>query len=121
MFWLRNYSYLITSSSSSTLLLDILIFHSDVSQSLFCLIICCIQQFHWLLNNSLHFGVDFFFQLQNGKKSSTRKRNSVFSRSAGAKLKIFLSAKKILKWTPAFIVRKEKSSIRGNKKSSISW
>ena len=67
MFWLRNYSYLITSSSSSTLLLDILIFHSDVSQSLFCLIICCIQQFHWLLNNSLHFGVDFFFNFETEK------------------------------------------------------
>ena len=67
MFWLRNYSYLITSSSSSTLLLDILIFHSDVSQSLFCLIICCIQQFHWLLNNSLHFGVDFFFNFKTEK------------------------------------------------------
>ena len=66
MFWLRNYSYLITSSSSSTLLLDILIFHSDVSQS-FCLIICCIQQFHWLLNNSLHFGVDFFFNFKTEK------------------------------------------------------
>ena len=61
MFWLRNYSYLITSSSSSTLLLDILIFHSDVSQSLFCLILCCIQQFHWLIilsNNLFPCGVE---------------------------------------------------------------
>ena len=31
MFWLRNWSYLIMSSSSSTLLLDILIFHSQTS------------------------------------------------------------------------------------------
>ena len=63
MFWLRNGNYLITSSSSSTLLLDILIFHSDASQSLFCLIICC-----WIYSalGSL------FFQLQNGKKFSAQ-------------------------------------------------
>ena len=46
---LRNWSYLIMSSSSSALLLDILIFHSDVPQCLFCLLIGCIQQFHWLI------------------------------------------------------------------------
>ena len=44
MFWLRNWSYLMTSSPSSTLLLEILIFHGDISQSLLCLIICWIQQ-----------------------------------------------------------------------------
>ena len=83
MFWLRNGNYLITSSSSSTLLLDILIFHSDASQSLFCLIICYIQQFHWLMilsNNSFRFGVDFFSTPKRKKKSITRKRNyCVFS------------------------------------------
>ena len=71
MFWLRNWSYLITSSSSTTLLLDILIFHSDVSQSLFCLIICCIQQFHCLMmlsNNFVCFKVDFFFNSKTEKK-----------------------------------------------------
>ena len=44
-----------------------------------------------------------FFQLQNRDKiSSTWKRNfSVLSRCACANLKIFLSAEKFLKWTPA--------------------
>ena len=61
MFWLTNWNYLITSSFSSTLLLDILIFHSDASQSLFCLMICCIQQFQLLItlsNNSFRFAVE---------------------------------------------------------------
>ena len=121
MFWLRNGNYLITSSSSSTLLLDILIFRSDASQSLFCLIIsCCIQQFHWLIilsNNLFHFRVIIFATPKRKKKFSTRKRN-VFSRSVCAKLKMLLSAEKFLKWIPAFIFRKEKPSIRTNKFTS---
>ena len=102
MFWLRNWSYLMTGSSSSTLLLEILIFHGDISQSLFCLIICWIQQFHWLItlsNNLLHFGVPIFFNfsLKRKKISSTRKKNyCVFSRCVWAKLKIFLSMEKFL-------------------------
>ena len=102
MFWLRNWSYLMASSSSSTLLLEILIFQGDVSQSLFCLIICWIQQFHWLItlsNNLLHFGVPIFFNfsLKRKKISSTRKKNyCVVSRGVWAKLKIFLSMEKFL-------------------------
>ena len=42
LFWLRNWRYLITSSSSSALLLDILIFHIDVSQCLSRFLIGCI-------------------------------------------------------------------------------
>ena len=83
MFWLKNWSYLTTSTSSSTLLLISLIFHSDASQSLFCLTIFCIEQFHWLIilsKNLFHFRVSFF-QLKNGNKiSNTKKRNyCVFS------------------------------------------
>ena len=76
-FWLRNGNYLITSSSSSTLLLDILIFHSDASQSLFCLIIsCCIQQFHWLIilsNNLFRFRVIIFATPKRKKNSAQGK------------------------------------------------
>ena len=115
MFWLRNWSYLIRSSSSSTLLHNILIFHSDASQSLFCLIICYIQQFHWrmiLSNNSFRFGVDFFSTPKRKKESITRKRNyCVFSTFACTKLDIFLSTKKFLKWTLAFIVQKKKKKL----------
>ena len=48
-----------------------------------------------------------FFQLQHGEKvSSTRKRKyCVLSRSAYAKLKVFLPAEKFLKWTPALICK----------------
>ena len=64
MFWLRNLSYLITSSSSSTLLHNMLISHSDVWQCLFHLLIACIQQFYWLIillsNIISRFGVEFF-------------------------------------------------------------
>ena len=72
----------------------------------FCFLIGCIQQFHWLIilsNNFFTLELNFF-QLQNGKKiSSTRKINySILSRCACAKLKIFLSAEKLLKWIPAF-------------------
>ena len=103
-----------TSSSSSTLLIDILIFHSDVSQCLFCSLIGSIWQFQWpiiLSNNFFRFRVKFF-QSQNGKiNSSTRKTNyCVLSRCACAKLKIFLSAKKFLKLTPAFRLRNCKKS-----------
>ena len=82
-------------------------------QPLFCLIICCTQQFHWLIilsDNLFFFGVEFSFQLQNEKKKIQYKgkRYCVFSRCACAKLKTFLSAEKFLKWTPAFNVQKEK-------------
>ena len=63
MFWLRNWSYLITSSSSTTLLLDILIFHSYAWQCLFCFLIGCIHKLHWLIilwNNFFSFRVEFF-------------------------------------------------------------
>ena len=43
MFSLWSKSYLITSSSSSTLLLDIMIFLSDVSQFLFCFGLYCLK------------------------------------------------------------------------------
>ena len=65
------FGYLIMSSFSSTLLLGILIFHSDASQSFFCLVICCIQQFQWLiilLNNLFHFTVEFFPTPKRKKK-----------------------------------------------------
>ena len=90
--------------------------HFDFSQRcftaifLFCLIICCIQHIHWLIilpNNLFCFGAEFF--RTEKKISSARKGNYfAFSRCACAKLKVFLSAEKFLKWTPAFIVRKEK-------------
>ena len=67
--------------SSTTLLLDILTFRSDVSVSLFCLILCCIQQFHWLIilsNNLFPCGVES--NPKRKKKSSSRKINyCVFS------------------------------------------
>ena len=91
---LRNWSYLITSVFSSTLILGILIFHSDASQFLFCLIIFCIQQFHWLIilsNNLFRFRVDYFF---NSFSSTSNRNYFVFSRCAFAKLKIFLSVEK---------------------------
>ena len=102
MFWLRDWSYMIASSSSSTLLLDILNLHSGVLQSFFCLIICCIQQFYWLIilsNNLFHIGVEFFFNSKTDKKiSSTRKRNHcVFSRFACGNLKMFLFSGKMSK------------------------
>ena len=95
------------------MLIDILIFH-DVSQCLFCSLIGSIWQFQWpiiLSNNFFRFRVKFF-QSQNGKKnSSTRKINyCVLSRCACAKLKIFLSAEKFLKLTPAFRLRNFKKS-----------
>ena len=96
MFWLKKWSYLITSFSSSTLLLDILSFHSHVLQSLFSLIICWIQQFHWLIiisNNLFRFGVLNFFQLQNGKKNFQYKEKKLLFL-----VKIFLSSEKFLKW-----------------------
>ena len=49
----------------------IAIFHSDASQSSFCLKICCIQHFHWLivlLNNLFRFGVEFFSTPKQKKK-----------------------------------------------------
>ena len=115
MFRLRNWSYLITSSSSGTLLLDILIFHSDVSQSLFCFKICCIQHafsnfagwwYYRIIYSTLALN---FFQLQNGKKIPLQgKEIIVFSRCACAKSNLSLSAEKFPKWTLAFIARKEK-------------
>ena len=91
---------------------DILIFHNDVSQSLFCLITRCIQQFHWLIilsNNLFHFGVGFFFNSKMGKKIQYKENKLLcFSRCVCTKSKIFLSAERFLKWTPTFIVRKEK-------------
>ena len=101
MSWLRNWSCLITSSSSCTLLLYILIFRSDVSQCLFCFLIGYIQQCHWLIGfSALELN---FFELQNGKKtSSTTKWNCcVLSRCAWTKLKIFVSLEKFQDWTPA--------------------
>ena len=62
--------YLITSSPSSTFLFDILFFHSDVWQYLFCFSIGCIQQLHWLIilsNNFFRFGVNFFFSSKTEK------------------------------------------------------
>ena len=56
--------------SLTTLSLDILMFHSDVSQCLFCLLIGCIQQFYWLIilsNNLFHCEVDFFFNPKTEK------------------------------------------------------
>ena len=95
MFWLRNWIYLTRSSSSSTLLLDILSFHSDVWQCLFCFLISCIQQIHWLimLSNNI---LAAFFSTPKWKKSFQYKKKSyyVLSRCACAKLKTFLSAEK---------------------------
>ena len=46
-----------------------------------------------------------FFPFQNGKKYRTGKINCfLLSRFTCAKLKIFLSAEKFLKWTPAYMV-----------------
>ena len=61
-----------------------------------------------------------FLQHQNGKKvSSTRKRNyCAFSRCAFAKLKIFHSAEKFLKWTPPL---KGTCKIRQCKKCRKKW
>ena len=98
-------------------------FHSHASQSLFCLIICCIQQFHYLIilsNNLFCFRVDLF-SIPKQKKKIQYKENklSVFGWCTYTKLKIFLSPEKFLKWTSAFIVRKEKKySIRANKFAS---
>ena len=61
-----------------TLSLDILMFHSDVSQCLFCLLIGCTQQFYWLIilsNNLFRCEVDFFSTPKRKKISSTRKIN----------------------------------------------
>ena len=57
------------------------------------------------------------FSTPKGEKISiTRKRNyCILSRCVCAKLKIFLSEKKFLKWTPTLLLKKEKSSIRMNK------
>ena len=113
MFWLMNWNYLMTSSSSSTLLLDILIFHSDASQSLFCLMICCIQLFHLLItlsNNSFRFGVE---STPKRKKHFQYKENKLlcFTLVCLRKVKNFPG-----QWRPpSFIVRKKKSSIRTNK------
>ena len=88
------------------------IFHSDASHTLFCLIICCIQQVHWpitLQNNLFRFGIEFSSTPKRKKCSSTRKRNDcVFSRCACAKLTFSCPRKHLNKWTPAFIVRREK-------------
>ena len=111
--WRVSYfGYLIMSSSSSKLLLDILIFHSDVFTVFVLFLIGCIQQFYWLIilsNNFFRFLVEFFrFLVESLKRTKifcTRKRNyCVVSRCACAKLKIFLSAKKFLKWTPALTI-----------------
>ena len=61
-----------------------------------------------------------FFLHQNAKKvSSTRKRNyCAFSRCAFAKLKIFHSAEKFLKWTPPL---KGTCKIRQCKKCRKKW
>ena len=85
MFLLRNWNYLIMSSSSRTLLINILIFDSDIWQYLFCFWISCIQQLHWLIilsNNFFCLGVEFF-STPKWKKLSVRKRNYfVLSRCA---------------------------------------
>ena len=88
------------SSYSSTLLRNILIFHSDNSQSLFCLIICCIQQFHWLIilsDNLFHFGAEFF-STPKWKENFQYKENKLlcFQQVHLRKVKILLSAEKLV-------------------------
>ena len=54
-------------------------FHSHASQSLFCLIICCIQQFHYLIilsNNLFCFRVDLF-SIPKQKKKIQYKENKL--------------------------------------------
>ena len=98
-------------------------FHSHASQSLFCLIICCIQQFHYLIilsNNLFCFRVDLF-SIPKQKKKIQYKENKLlcFWLVHLHKVKNFPVPGKILKWTSAFIVRKEKKySIRANKFAS---
>ena len=92
------FGYLIMSSSSSKLLLDVF--------TVFVLfLIGCIQQFYWLIILSNNF---FRFLVESPKRTKifcTRKINyCVVSRCACGKLKIFLSAKKFLKWTPALAI-----------------
>ena len=72
---------------------DVLIFHSDASQSSFYLIICCIQTFHWLIifsNNFFRFGVEFFSTPKWKKKIPVQgKEIIVFLVSALAQIKNF--------------------------------
>ena len=86
-----NFSSL-NADSVNWLLLDILIFHSDVWQCLFSFLIACIKQFHWLIIPSNNYSILswIFFQPQYWKIiSSTRKRkHCVLSRCACVKLKI---------------------------------
>ena len=78
---------------ASTLLLDILIFHSDASQSLFCLIIC-IHQFHWLIILSKNYSTLEFdiFQLQNKIKFSVQGK-VIFTFLVGALAHFFVLGK----------------------------
>ena len=79
MFWLRRWSYLILSSSS-TLLLNFLIF-SQWCLTMFCFLIGCIQQFHWLIivsNNFFRFEVEFFSTPKKKKNPVQGKEIIVF-------------------------------------------
>ena len=81
IFWLSNWSYLIMSSSSSTLLLDILIFTAMFHSLCFCIIIYCIQEFYGLImlsNNLFHLGVEFFSTLKRQKNFQFKERKLLF-------------------------------------------
>ena len=81
IFWLSNWSYLIMSSSSSTLLLDILIFHCDVWQSLFLYNNLLHSAILWAdnaMNNLFHLGVEFFSTLKRQKNFQFKERKLLF-------------------------------------------
>ena len=90
------------------IVLDILIFYSDVLHCQFWFFLSgCIHRFPWLIiiSNSFPLLVLLFlfcFFNPKSKICGTRKRNyCVFSRCACAKLKISLSAEKFQRWAPA--------------------
>ena len=112
MFWLRNLSYLITSSSSSTLLHNMLISHSDVWQCLFYLLIACIQQTYWLIillsNIFFRLGVEFLQILEQKKKFQYKEKKLLsFQQVRLGKVKNFSVAEKFLKWTAALNLEKQ--------------
>ena len=80
MFWLRNWSYFITS---------------------LCLIICCIQQFHWLIilsNNLFRYRVDFFSKSRTEEKFQYKENKLLWLSSVSLrKVKHFLTAEKFMK------------------------
>ena len=116
MFWLRKWNYLITSSSSSTLLHNMLSFRSDVWQCLFYLLIACIQQFYWLIillsNIFSRFGVESSQTLEQKKEISVQgKEIIVFLVGALKQCQKFFCSGKICEVTPALNLDKQTMKI----------